>query len=483
MQSESQEDGDSGLGSTLPELVGPLDDREANAQGGAATPEAPPVPQQPIPPPIDTTQPTMALHQQYPPNLLAPNPLAMMPHPAAFMYNQFLPQQQPFTATPSQPPPLDVAPPPTEALGEGMANGSSVELQTDASVPPARVSFPSNEGDDGIQDSSSTLLDGYDSNLGSEPNQVMEALEPTALPEGWQPTLTGNAETSPPVANGTPQQNTNHNMPIPGQLPYYQQPFMGSIPAPSINPLLGASANQQMAMMTAMMMNNPFGMAGMPPPMPAGQVPPGSTSFAQAMHMDNLLRSQIAYLASHSGPFQPGPLAAGLMAQTAPARASLSTGTASPGLALAQLPARKRPAKNPPSKDKPKRPLTGYNIFFKEERLRIYAERGVDVEETKKDEQEEDLARIQHTSTRTKKKRREEQPGVIEFEELGKLVGQRWKNLSEEERANYNKLAKKAMPGYKEQVRERNKRTREELLNLKPKAKPKEDDESPPSST
>jgi hypothetical protein len=98
-------------------------------------------------------------------------------------------------------------------------------------------------------------------------------------------------------------------------------------------------------------------------------------------------------------------------------------------------------AKKP--KDMPRRPLSGYNIFFKEERARMLAEssgkRGPGEtegeEETKNDKDVPPAKGVK-----------------IGFEVMAKTVGKRWKELPEEELARYKAMAKLDMERYRREM-------------------------------
>lgn len=74
-------------------------------------------------------------------------------------------------------------------------------------------------------------------------------------------------------------------------------------------------------------------------------------------------------------------------------------------------------------KDAPRRPLSAYNYFFKDERVRIIAE---------------DL------------------PGTVGFHNMTKTIGTRWKALSEEERASYKERASVDKIRYRNEMDEYN---------------------------
>jgi hypothetical protein len=77
---------------------------------------------------------------------------------------------------------------------------------------------------------------------------------------------------------------------------------------------------------------------------------------------------------------------------------------------------------------RPKRALTAYNIFFKDQRAKILAERL---------EAEDAL----HTSYGTKRERRNRPHGKMGFEEMAKLIGKKWKEIIPEELSYYKSMA------------------------------------------
>lgn len=97
--------------------------------------------------------------------------------------------------------------------------------------------------------------------------------------------------------------------------------------------------------------------------------------------------------------------------------------------------ARKKP------KNKPKRPLSAYNFFFKEGRQKILSEIP-----------EED-GKISYSVSGKKQRKRKKNPhGKIGFENLAKVIGQRWQYLSPEQVAFYKDQAKNDMLRYREQM-------------------------------
>mmetsp|Transcript_12506 Transcript_12506/g.29837 ORF Transcript_12506/g.29837 Transcript_12506/m.29837 type:complete len:460 (-) Transcript_12506:205-1584(-) len=93
-------------------------------------------------------------------------------------------------------------------------------------------------------------------------------------------------------------------------------------------------------------------------------------------------------------------------------------------LALTNEEKQKKNRKKP--KDRPKRPLSAYNIFFKEERARIL----------------EEVAASNG----------EDPQGKIGFQNLAKLIGKRWQELPANEMVYYKKKAETDMVRYKEEM-------------------------------
>lgn len=97
-------------------------------------------------------------------------------------------------------------------------------------------------------------------------------------------------------------------------------------------------------------------------------------------------------------------------------------------------------------KDRPKRPLSAYNIFFKEERARILSE--IPGEEAEADE--EDTSGSDKTPAGSKRKKSPH--GKIGFESLAKAIGRRWKSLEGERSAYYKSKAAEDMGRYKKEM-------------------------------
>ena len=116
-------------------------------------------------------------------------------------------------------------------------------------------------------------------------------------------------------------------------------------------------------------------------------------------------------------------------------------------------------------KNKPKRPLSAYNIFFKDERAKILSgipdKKGDDEEDDEdddgskdKDEEKGDSGDEKGPDAKkaTGKKRKRVPHGKIGFESLAKIVGQRWKELPPEELDVYKKMAEEDMKRYRKEM-------------------------------
>lgn len=119
----------------------------------------------------------------------------------------------------------------------------------------------------------------------------------------------------------------------------------------------------------------------------------------------------------------------------------MATSANSAGKAAKKL--RKKP------KDRPKRPLSAYNIFFKEERARILKEipAAKDGEESK--EESKDDPEDEKDNGESPRKRKKRPHGKIGFESLAKTIGRRWQELDKDEASYYKKKAGEDMKRYK----------------------------------
>lgn len=109
-----------------------------------------------------------------------------------------------------------------------------------------------------------------------------------------------------------------------------------------------------------------------------------------------------------------------------------------------------RPKRKKP-KDKPKRPLSAYNIFFREERANILAQTetpggGRDADESAK------LGDGKVGAQRPKKKRKKIPHGKVTFENLAKMIGSRWKEMPPSRLRYYQDLADRDTIRYEEEM-------------------------------
>lgn len=126
--------------------------------------------------------------------------------------------------------------------------------------------------------------------------------------------------------------------------------------------------------------------------------------------------------------------------------------------------AAKRPTKKKP-KDKPKRPLSAYNFFFKEEREKILkVVLAEDPDKVDNDPNSEDYL----DEDQLRKLRKD--GGKVSFEEMGKIIGQRWKNIDPDRLNRFSELASEDTERYKKEMQTYNGRQEAKMRNetLKP---------------
>jgi len=129
-----------------------------------------------------------------------------------------------------------------------------------------------------------------------------------------------------------------------------------------------------------------------------------------------------------------------------------------------KLPVIKRPTKKKP-KDKPKRPLSAYNFFFKEEREKIIKIVLAEDPSAVKQDPDDDGFLDAETIGRLKK-----EGGKVSFEEMGKIIGQRWKNIDPDRLSKYAELASEDTERYKTEMQAYNGRQEAKMRSeaLKP---------------
>lgn len=120
------------------------------------------------------------------------------------------------------------------------------------------------------------------------------------------------------------------------------------------------------------------------------------------------------------------------------------------------VPVSRKPVKRKP-KDKPKRPLSAYNFFFKEQRAKIVAiiEDGA----FNNDLTDEEVIKLRKEN------------GKVSFEEMGKIIGCRWKGISQgqdpERKKKYDEMADNSTERYKADMQRYNERQDELRENVK----------------
>ena len=125
-----------------------------------------------------------------------------------------------------------------------------------------------------------------------------------------------------------------------------------------------------------------------------------------------------------------------------PAKASITKSAEKTAISV------KRPTKKKP-KDKPKRHLSAYNFFFKEMRekvLKVVTQSENDTDTINEPDSDE------YIDTDTLKRLKKE-GGKVSFEEMGKLIGTRWKNLQPDRLTKYSELAANDTDRYKEEMK------------------------------
>jgi len=160
--------------------------------------------------------------------------------------------------------------------------------------------------------------------------------------------------------------------------------------------------------------------------------------------------------------------------------------------ALSQPTKKRRTHKKKPA-DMPRRPLSAYNLFFSEERERILkeiedkegGEARVENEESKEDESNSEVdankpKALLRPLIPSEKKRRPHRKthGKISFQELARMVGERWKTLPEDRRKYYKELANEDMKRQKiamEEYYAKQNATKSDSSKLKEQGKPIEE--------
>jgi hypothetical protein len=124
----------------------------------------------------------------------------------------------------------------------------------------------------------------------------------------------------------------------------------------------------------------------------------------------------------------------------------------------------KRPSKKKP-KDKPKRPLSAYNFFFKEEREKILKVLLSDDPDKAQNDPESDDYLDEEQLNKLRK-----EGGKVSFEEMGKLIGLRWKKIDPDRLQHFSEMATEDTERYKKEMQDYNGRQEAKMRSeaLKP---------------
>lgn len=115
-----------------------------------------------------------------------------------------------------------------------------------------------------------------------------------------------------------------------------------------------------------------------------------------------------------------------------------------------------KPEKKEPAANMPIRPLSAYNFFFSDERERILNDDDSGGSDDVYDDAKKQRLLLAHLAKdRTKRRPHRKTHGKINFTTLSKLIGQRWRALSEERKNFYRQVASIDLERYQRELRER----------------------------
>jgi hypothetical protein len=98
---------------------------------------------------------------------------------------------------------------------------------------------------------------------------------------------------------------------------------------------------------------------------------------------------------------------------------------------------------NPPA-SKPRRPLSAYNLYFKDERLRLLAETAASARSSDS---------VSSTGALSKRTRSAPSPGGrgVGFAQMARVIGAKWRQIGPETRAKYDALAEEEYKRYNDE--------------------------------
>ena len=110
--------------------------------------------------------------------------------------------------------------------------------------------------------------------------------------------------------------------------------------------------------------------------------------------------------------------------------------------------------------EKPKRPLSAYNIFFRQERQKLLGETdgddndGDDDDAKGSDDFEDKKPAAVGDAAGSKKRKRGKPHHKVSFEQMAKIIGQRWKELESDDskKKHYQEIAQKDKERYQAEI-------------------------------